>query len=347
MKAVFAVVAALVAAALFYVWQQPVAEVAATASTSRPAPTVSAWTVQVAPFTDKVSALGTLRAWESVVITASVADRVTQVHFEDGDTVAEGDPLVTLRQAEQQALLREQQELLADAEREVARLADLAGRNQVAQTDLDSVRTQAAVARHKIDEMRSRIADRNIRAPFPGVLGLREVSPGALVSPGQQITTLDDISRMRLDFSVPATLLRFLNVGLVVSARTPAFDQQFLGELSAVDTRVDPSTRSITARASFDNADSLLRPGMLLEVTLQAAPRDALLLPEEALQSRASSHFVWVLEDDVARRTNVILGSRQPGWVEITDGIEPGTQVVRNGVGKLRGAQVSVQVVES
>ena len=118
----------------------------------------------------------------------------------------------------------------------------------MAQTDLDSVRTQAAISRHKIDEMRSRIADRNIQAPFSGVLGLRAVSPGALVSPGQEITTLDDISRMRLDFSVPATLLRFLEVGLVVTARTPAFDQQFLGELSAVDTRIDPATRSITAR---------------------------------------------------------------------------------------------------
>ena len=290
MKTIIAALALVTAGAVFFWWQQQAGQEAAS-SYQRPNPAVTAWTVERAAFTDRVSALGTLRAWESIVITASVADRVTAVHFEDGDQVEQGAPLVTLRQGEQQALLREQQELLADAEREERRLNDLALRNQVAQTELDSVRTQAAIARHKIDEMRSRITDRNITAPFTGVLGLREVSPGALVSPGQAITTLDDISRMRLDFSVPAKLLRFLEVGLVVTARTPAFNQQFLGELAAVDTRVDRVTRSITARASVDNSDGLLRPGMLVEVTLQAAPRETQTLPEDALQSRARQHF--------------------------------------------------------
>ena len=345
MKAIIAALALLGAGATVFWWQQGT-DNSTNNTYQRPAPSVTAWTVKREPFTDSVSALGTLRAWESIVITASVADRVTAVHFEDGDRVEQGSALVTLRQDEQQALLREQQELLADAEREERRLDDLAVRNQVAQTELDSVRTQAAIARHKIDEMQSRIADRNIKAPFAGVLGLREVSPGALVAPGQPITTLDDISQMRLDFSVPARLLRFLEVGLVVTARTPAFDQQFLGELAAVDTRVDPATRAITARASVDNADGLLRPGMLVEVTLQAAPRETLLLPEEALQSRARQHFVWVLEGSTATRTAVTLGARQPGWVEIIDGIDEGTRVVRDGVGKLRGAETDVLIVE-
>mgnify|MGYP001595858329 CR=1 FL=1 len=313
---------------------------------SRPPVPVSLWEVKSAAFSDEASALGSLRAWESIVVTASVSDRVVEVHFEDGDTVEAGAPLVTLRQDEQQAALREQQELAADAQREVRRLTDLAKRNQVAQTDLDSVRTQAAIARHKIDEMRSRIADRNIKAPFPGVLGLREVSPGALVSPGQQITTLDDLSRMRLDFSVPATMLSFLQVGMQISARTPAFNRQFEGQLSAIDARVDPATRSVTARATIENPDGLLRPGMLMEVSLRATERNVLLLPEESLQSRSTRHFVWVIEGDKAKRTEITLGARKPGWVEITGGVTAGAQVVRDGVRNLRGTEANVSIVE-
>ena len=308
---------------------------------------VTVWAVSEGEFVDQIDALGSLRAWESVVVTSTVAERVAAVHFEDGDRVEAGAQLVTLRQEEEQAALREQQELLADAEREVRRLTDLAKRNQVAQTDLDSVRTQAAIARHKIDAMRARIGDRTIRAPFSGVLGLREVSPGALVSPGQKITTLDDLSRMRLDFSVPATLLGFMRPGQVVQARTPAFDQVFTGVLAAIDGRVDPATRSITARATVANPEGMLRPGMLMEVTLKAQERQVLLLPEESLQSRSDKHFVWVVSDGVARRTQVQLGARKPGWVEITGGIAAGTIVVRDGVGKLRGTEAQVNVVES
>ncbi len=194
--------------------------------------------------------------------------------------------------------------------------------------------------------MQARIGARNIRAPFSGVLGLREVSPGALVSPGQQITTLDDTTRMRLDFSVPATMLGFMQPGQTVRARTPAFNQEFSGTLSAIDGRVDPVTRSITARATLENPEALLRPGMLMEVTLQARERQVLLLPEESLQSRSDKHFVWVVNEGMAKRTEILLGARKPGWVEVTGGLPAGTRVVRDGVGKLRGTEAQVTVVE-
>jgi len=216
----------------------------------------------------------------------------------------------------------------------------------VAQTDLDKARTQEAITRHRIEEIQARIADRTIVAPFSGVLGLRLVSEGALVTPGQRLTTLDDISRMRLDFNVPATRLAFLRQGQSVEARTPSFEQDFQGLVSAVDSRVDPVARSVTARAVLENPQGRLRPGLLMEVTIKGDPRQALLVPEESLQSRSSAHYVWKIDGDSARRTQVELGGRIPGWVEVVSGLVPGERVVKDGVGRLSGEATAVTLVE-
>jgi membrane fusion protein (multidrug efflux system) len=339
------ILALLAATAGLYLWLSRPGEMPA-GGAARPPAVVTTWTVQRESLAEDISALGSLRAWESVVITASVAEKVVAVHFNDGDQVVAGATLVTLQQDEEQAALREQEENLAEAQREARRLQNLVQRNQVAQTELDAMRTRGAIASHKIEEMRARIADRTIIAPFDGVLGLREVSPGALVNPGQQITTLDDTSRMRLEFTLPATELAALRPGQLVSARTPAYPRTFSGTVAALDSRVDPVTRSVTARATLDNAEGLLKPGMLMEVTLQGTAREALLLPEESLQSRASSHYVWQVEGDLARRVEVAIGARKPGWVEVTAGLSAGDRVVRDGIGKLRGGEAAVSVVD-
>ncbi|MCX2981601.1 efflux RND transporter periplasmic adaptor subunit [Halieaceae bacterium IMCC14734] len=309
----------------------------------RPPVPVTVWTVQTRPFSDRVAALGTLRAWESVVITASVTETIDSLHFEDGQRVLRGALLARLQQSEEAAALREQQAMLAEQEREVARLEDLARRNQVAETEVDQRKTLAAIARSKIAQSNARIADRTITAPFDGVLGLRQVSAGALISPGEGIVTLDDLSRMRLDFTVPSRSLAFLIVGQPVMANTAAYSDTFSGVVSAIDSRVNPDNRSLTARARFDNGDGRLRPGMLMTLILQGPERQALVIPEQALVSRAKDHFVWLLEGDQATRVAVQLGSRIPGWVEVTAGLEVGEQVVHEGVARLRGEQALVE----
>jgi membrane fusion protein (multidrug efflux system) len=312
---------------------------------SRPAVPVTTWQVVPQAFQSRVNALGTLRAWESVVITSTVSETVASVHFDDGELVERGKLLVTLQQDEEQANLREQQEVLREQEREVARLENLARSNQVAQTELDQRRTLAAIARNRIEQEKARIEDRNITAPFSGVLGLRQVSPGALVAPGEQITTLDDISRMRLDFTVPSHFLGFLRPGQPIEAITPAYVTSFTGEVAAVDSRVDPINRSITARATFANPDGELKPGMLMTVIVLGPQRQTLLVPEESLVSRSSEHFVWRLNGDIAERHRVGIGDRRPGWVEVTEGLEAGDLVVRDGVGRLRGNAANVAIV--
>ena len=334
----------LCVAALLWWWlSRPEPEV-----TQRPRPPVpvTAIAAQATPFQDEASALGTLRAWESVDISASVSQIVSEIRFEDGQQVAKGDVLALLKQGAEQATLRELQASLADAQREVRRLENLARKNQVAQTELDKARTEEQVTRHKIEAVEARISDRTIVAPFSGVLGLRQISEGALVTPGQRLTNLDDISRMRLDFSIPATLLGFLVPGQEVLALTPAFNRAFEGSISAIDSRVDPVSRSISARAIIDNPEHLLRPGLLMEVTVLGRQRQALLIPEESLLSRSTEHYVWKLVGDEALRTPVRIGGRVPGWVEIVEGLAAGDLVVRDGVGRLSGESAPVRRVE-
>ncbi|MFU8763552.1 MAG: efflux RND transporter periplasmic adaptor subunit [Haliea sp.] len=318
------------------------------ATRARPLLPVTAYTAVPRSFNDEIQALGTLRAWESVDITASVSQIIESLGFDDGQQVEQGTVLALLRQDAEQASRRELQATLADAEREVRRLDNLARQNQVAQNELDRARTLVSVTRHRIEEVESRIADRTIVAPFAGTLGLRLVSEGALVTAGQRLTTLDDLSRMRLDFTVPERDLGFLQVGQTVAARTAAFTEAYEGTVTALDSRVDPVARSITARAELLNPGQRLRPGMLLEVVVSGPEREALLVPEESLQSRAIQHFVWLLDADSGQavRREVSIGGRRPGWVEVVAGLQAGDRVVRDGVGRLSGESTGVRLVE-
>ncbi len=345
-KVLWSVLVILCAASLLWWWQ---ARPEPSSSTrERPAVPVRLYQVQVRDFQDQVSAVGTLRAWESVDISASVSQIVTSIGFEDGQQVQKGDVLALLKQDAQQATLRELQATLEDARREVRRLENLARKNQVAQTELDKARTQEDITRHKIEGVRASIADRSIVAPFSGVLGLRQVSEGALLVPGQRLTTLDDISRMRLEFTLPAKHLAFISPGQEIEARTPAMQGIFRGVISAVDSRIDPVARSISARAEISNPQQLLLPGLLMEVSIRGAVRQTMLIPEESLQSRASEHYVWVVDDGgVATRTVIEIGGRIPGWVEVLSGLAQGALIVRDGVGRLSGDNAPVLAVDS
>ncbi|MFV0276393.1 MAG: efflux RND transporter periplasmic adaptor subunit [Parahaliea sp.] len=346
MRMVTWLLALVVLAALGWYWLQPRDDAVATVAPA--AVPVSLYRVEIMPFREEISALGTLRAWESVDISASVSQILTRIAFKDGQQVQQGDLLALLKQDEERATRRELSASLEDARREVRRLEDLARRNQVAQNELDKARTLVEVLSYQIEEVAARLADRTIVAPFSGTLGLRQVSPGALVTPGQRITTLDDLSRMRLDFTLPAVQLGALYIGQPVKARTAAFAELFEGEVAAIDSRVDPVARSITARAVLDNPGRRLRPGQLLEVTLLGPERQVLLVPEESLLSRAMSHYLWrVGQGGQAQRVAVEIGGRRPGWVEIHAGIAAGDVLVRDGIGKLGGDVALVRPVES
>ena len=190
---------------------------------------------------DRVEALGTTRANESVRVTASVTEIVQELRFDDGQVVEAGAVLVVLDKAEEEADLRAAEAILAERRLAFERAQELESRQFAATAQLDERRAALLEAEAAIEAVRARIANRVIRAPFRGVVGLRDISPGALVEPGDLITTLDDLSVIKLDFAVPAVYLPTLRRGLPIVAKASAFGgREFTGEVSSIGSRVDP-----------------------------------------------------------------------------------------------------------
>jgi membrane fusion protein (multidrug efflux system) len=305
------------------------------------------------PWADRTEALGTLRANESVVVTANVTETISAIHFDDGQRVSAGDVLVEMTSAEEDALLEEVRARVAEAERQYRRVQSLAERGSASASLLDERRRDLDTARASLVAVESRLKDRVVKAPFGGIVGLRNISLGALVEPGDAITTLDDDRIMKLDFTVPSIFLPSLRSGLAIEASAPALDDEmFDGEISAVDTRIDPVTRSVQVRALLPNPEQVLRPGLLMRVELLRNPRRALTVPEEALLHRGDDHFVLTLSqsDDgatLAERRQVQIGARRPGFVEITAGLEAGARVITHGSDKAKpGEPVTVMAVD-
>ena len=309
--------------------------------------------VKLDRFYDRVEALGTLRANESVSITATITDTVTKIYFEDGQRVAKGDILVEMTNAEEHALLEEELSTLDEAKKQLNRIEQLIRQGASTEELLDQRRLGYARAQARLRQIESKLQDRVILAPFAGVVGLRTISVGALVEPGDIITTLDEDSVMKLDFSVPAVYLSTLNPGVEIEATAPAYEQRkFVGKISSLSSRIDETTRSITARAILPNPDRMLKPGMLMSVELLKNPREAMVVPEEAILPVGSTTHVLLVNRNAEPATTekrlVQLGSRRPGEVEVVEGLAPGDFVVVHGGMKVRpGEPVRILAVDT
>jgi membrane fusion protein (multidrug efflux system) len=286
---------------------------------------VIVYETRLQPYSDRIEAIGTLRANESVALTANVADTITALNFEDGQRVEAGDVLVEMTSVEERALLNE-------ALAQYNRARELAESGSIPQATLDA-------RRRDYETTRARLQDRLVVAPFDGVVGLRTLSVGAYVSPGQVITTLNDDSVMKLDFSIPEVHLTAVQLGQPIEALARALPgESFEGEIEAIDTAIDPVTRSIRVRATLPNADHRLIPGMMMTVEILRGERMAIIIPEDAPITEGRETYVWVVQDDdtnVERRV-IRLGSRQPGVVEVVDGLEVGERIVTRGGANLR-----------
>ena len=283
-------------------------------------------------FALEVEALGTVRAKESVDITAKVADRVAAIHFEEGKQVRKGEVLVELDNEEARADLAAAEAAERESRSQFKRSQELFQTRALSEAQLDQLEATMLANQARVAAARSRLNDRIITAPFTGRVGLRNVSLGSLVSPGGVITTLDDLSVVKLDFAVPEVFLSSLKPGLTVEARSSAYpNTMFKGRVDSVDTRVDPTTRAIVVRALIDNKDHRLRPGMFM--TLQLVRRDgmALMLPESAIVPEDSKHFVFVVADGHADKREIKIGRRRPGEVEILKGVTEQDTVVIDG----------------
>ena len=302
-----------------------------------PVPVVVA-NVVAEPWTDHVRALGTVRAREAVTVTAKVSETVQRVHFQSGQEVARGAPLVTLSGQQQEAALASAEAALKEAEQLYARQSTLAGQQLIARASLDTQRAARDAARAQVAQIRANLSDRVIRAPFAGVLGIRQVSPGALVTPGTEIATLDDIARVFVDFPVPETELADVSPGQALVGRVGAYgDRSFDGKVETVSARLDAGSRAATVRGDFANDDRALKPGMLVQVELARDTRQALVVPEIAVQQVGTETFVWRVKPDMTvEKVDVEVGGRVPGKVMLASGIKAGDRIVVEGTGKVQ-----------
>ncbi len=298
-------------------------------------------------FSDKIEALGTARANESVVITAQVTETVRAVGFEDGQEVEAGAVLVQLTSDEEAAEFEEAQASLRQANQQFERISGLVERRNASQSALDDAVSARDQARARLRAIEARVDDRLVRAPFSGVLGLRQVSPGTLVTPGTVITTLDDVDPIKLDFSVPETFFSAVRPGLDVTSRSDAYPgETFQGKINVVDTRIDPETRSVLVRTLIANEDRRLRPGMLMRVDIFKDERESLMVPESAIVPLGRQVFVYRLgAENTVQRIEITIGAREPGAVEVTGGLDLGDQVVSTGTNRVRPGS-AVRVVD-
>lgn len=301
-----------------------------------PVPIVSAAT-RAAPVSRELRALGTVRANEAIEVTARVSNLVAAVRFRDGQVVNRGAVLVELDAAQARAELAIAQAALTESTSQLRRARELQVTQALSASQLEQIEATQLANEARLAAARARFDDTFVRAPFAGRVGLRRVSVGTLVNPGTVITTLDDTSVVKIDFAVPENELAALRDGLTLTAASAAWPgTRFEGRVLSVDSRVDPTTRAVTVRASVPNRDGRLRAGMFVNVALQRDQREAIVIPEEALVPEQDKQFVFVVADGVATRREVRIGARRPGEVEIVSGLDLGERIVIEGTVKVR-----------
>jgi membrane fusion protein (multidrug efflux system) len=309
---------------------------------------VKAVAARMGTVASEITAVGTLIANESVVIRPEVAGRITRIHFNEGQAVAAGAALVTLDSTEVRAQLEASRADERLGEQRARRAAELVTKNFISQQALDDAREawRKATARRQEDE--ARLAKTEIRAPFAGTVGLRQVSAGAYLRAGDDIARLDRIDALKLDFRVPEVFIGRLRREQALTLRVDAYPgESFAGRVYALETAIDEKTRTVLARARVENPRARLKPGMFARVTVELGSRaNAVLVPEQALVPRGDRSFVFKVVEGKAVLAEVETGSRTPGEVEITKGVAAGEMVVTDGQMKLQNGSPVLIVPE-
>jgi membrane fusion protein (multidrug efflux system) len=310
------------------------------------APPVIVSEARIQSFPLTAEALGNARANEAVDIRPEITAAITRIHFREGQEVRAGDILLELESSEPLADLAAARAALVDSTSQFRRSEELFKTRVVSASQLEQLEAKRDADQAAVNAAQARLAQTVIRAPFDGVLGLRRVSLGSIVNPNTVITTLDDTSLIKLDFDVPEVFLSRLDPGLIVIARSAAWpDLEFRGEVTTVDTRVDPVSRSVTVRALLDNDDNRLRPGMFLTVSMLKDDVESLMIPEQAVVPERSRQYVFILgEDNIVERREIRTGRRRPGEVEVVEGLTPGEIVIAEGTQRVKPGQPAAVV---
>ncbi len=293
---------------------------------------------------ESIEAVGTTRAFKAIEVVALTSGRVIELTAKPGEEVEKGDPIVKLDDDIEKANLAEARAKLQKANSFLERSRMLRARKHTSQASLEQLQAEAAAAAAQVGRAERRLADRVVRAAFSGRIGLNKVEVGARVDNKTVLTTLDDISKVEIEFQLPEGVFGRLKRGMKVVAEAAAFPgRKFTGVVAHVDTRVDRVTRTFLVRARLPNSDRSLPAGMFMRLLIIFNERQAQVVPEEAVIAEGNSNFVFVVRDGRARKQQINVGQRKPGLVELLDGVAIGDAVVVRGLGRLRdGKRVRV-----
>jgi membrane fusion protein (multidrug efflux system) len=289
--------------------------------------------VKTGTITEEVSAVGTLLANESVMIRPETDGRIETIHFAEGQLVRKGDRLLSLDTSEVEAQLAAAEAELTLNRSRMKRSEELQAKNFISAQALDEARENLNKSVARQMEVKARLDKMTVKAPFEGVAGLRQVSPGAYVKAGQDIARFEGIGTLKVDFRVPEVFLRKIRASQETQVGVDAFPgESFRGAIYAIEPSVDEQTRTVLLRARIPNPGVRLKPGMFARVTLVLDNRqNALIVPEQALVPRGGERFVFRAVEGKAELTKVEIGLRRPGEVEILQGLKAGEAIVVDG----------------
>ena len=313
-----------------------------------PPTTVSSTVVKEEDWAPTLSAVGSVSAVQGAVVSAELAGTVAEVRFENGGAAKKGDVLVKLDTSSEDAQLHTAEADLELARADLQRARDLATRRVISKSELDSAESKFQQKQGTVDNMRAMIAKKEVRAPFDGQLGIRQVNVGQNLIAGQQVVQLTSLDPVYVDFALPEQYVSQLGKGLEAHVHVDALPaREFKGKLTAVNAMVDSVTRNVTAQATLENPDHALRPGMFAKVEVVLPEKQkALVIPGSAVSYAPFGDSVYVIEkkkdpksgkeSQVLRQQFVRIGEARGDFVSVTQGLKSGETIVSTGVFKLR-----------
>ena len=286
---------------------------------------------------ERVEAVGTSRARQAIEIVPLDEGQLSEILFAPGANVEAGTVLARLDADIQRADVEEAVALLREKDLALERARTLRTTATIPQATIEQLEAERAAAQARLERAERRLTDRNVRAPFAGMVGLRRVDVGARVTETTVLTTLDDLSEIEIAFQLPERLFGRIRADQPVSARAAAFgDDAFVGRIATIDSRIDPTARSFQVRAVLPNPDLSLPAGMFMHLEVVLEERTALVVPESAVVVEGDRSFVYAVENDRAVRRDVRVGARELGIAEILEGLDAEAVVVVQGVTRVR-----------
>jgi len=309
---------------------------------------VDVFVVSPTAYQNRIVATGTVLPNEEVELRSEIAGRVTGINFEEGSRVRKGQLLLTVNDAEVRAQLQKlqsNQKLYRDMEQ---RQRTLLEKEYISKQEYDQVSNQLATATADIQALRATLDKAYVRAPFDGVIGLRQVSEGSYVSFNTPIARIVDISPVKIDFAIPGRYSRQVKEGDQIMFTAEGSPQEYQAGIYAIQPNIDPATRTLQVRARYDNPGEEIKPGAFVRISLGLKEvEEAILIPTESIIPEASGHKVFLAKGGKAVPQPVKIGQRSERFIQILEGIAPGDSVIQSGVLQARpGAELSIRKVK-